>query len=195
MEKQLKERIFGAVVIVSLIVIFVPMLLNPEEDESYILEDSLTIAPNESTQEIALGIPESVLAIQAQTEAIQQQLYADDFVEPEQPSTDQIAQNAPVDDIEALVNRIQDTKMASIVNNKAWVVQLATFADEKNAKNLVKELNSKGFSAYMRETHGQTQDFTRVLVGPEADRQKAERLKATLVTAYKMEGMIIPFVS
>ena len=69
---------------------------------------------------------------------------------------------------------------------KAWVLQLATFANAPHAKRLAAKLRHHGFDAFTRK-HGH---FTSVSVGPEIHRQKLVTLRARLSKKFHLTGIV-----
>ncbi len=73
---------------------------------------------------------------------------------------------------------------------KVWVVQLGTFSKPEHANNLIKKLTAKGFAAYINKRPTANGFIYIVLVGPEADRAKAQSLLVTLQTKFKLQGIL-----
>lgn len=89
-------------------------------------------------------------------------------------------------------------KAASAANKlppaSAWVVQLGSFGDTQRAKLLVKQLRAQGYKAYTRQTKtSKGTAMTRVFVGPEAKRAKAEALQAKLNKDVKTKGVVVAY--
>jgi len=61
-----------------------------------------------------------------------------------------------------------------------FVVQLGTFGQRENADRLVREMNAKGFAAFVVPISSNGHDLYRVRVGPTRDRASAEALAAQL---------------
>jgi DedD protein len=73
-----------------------------------------------------------------------------------------------------------------------WTVQLGTFSSRPNAARLVGALKSRGFSALIVETTGNSgRKLFRVRVGAEKDRAAAQKLLVRLKAAGEKGGQII----
>ncbi|MGB0732618.1 MAG: SPOR domain-containing protein [Pontibacterium sp.] len=71
----------------------------------------------------------------------------------------------------------------------AWTLQLATFSNETNARELRDKLVADGNKVYLRkEGH-----LVKVFVGPDLQKGKLEQLKAQLDKDYKLQSIIIRF--
>ncbi|MCC5886206.1 MAG: SPOR domain-containing protein [Gammaproteobacteria bacterium] len=77
---------------------------------------------------------------------------------------------------------------------RAFSVQLAAFRDQDNARALRQRLLDDGYDAYMIEEGGAGETLHRVAVGPRIDRDAALRLQAELAERYQLEGLVVRFV-
>lgn len=77
----------------------------------------------------------------------------------------------------------------------AWVVQLGSFSNKDNAKALEKTLRSNGFTAFSRNIKTTKGNLMRVMVGPETQHKKAEKILAKLTNELKLNGVIVPYDS
>lgn len=73
----------------------------------------------------------------------------------------------------------------------AYVVQLGSFSAKINAEKMVKQLQSKGFPAYLRTTKTAKGVWVRVLVGPQLRRSDAEKQLQKLNEQFETKGMIV----
>jgi len=74
---------------------------------------------------------------------------------------------------------------------QAWTVQVASFAQEKDAESLARKLTQKGYDVYIiaAEVGGKTQH--RVQIGELTSRQKAFELQQTLKASEKLDQAFI----
>ena len=84
---------------------------------------------------------------------------------------------------------LQDS--AKLSSASAWVVQIGSFGDRKNAEKEVASLKVKGFPAFLRRfVTAEDKVLYRVRVGPEKDRARAEKLSERLSKA-GIKGQIV----
>ena len=76
---------------------------------------------------------------------------------------------------------------------QAWVVQLASFADVENARNLLARLQSAGYKAYIRSVVGDQGGRSRVLVGPWVVRARADETQTELQAQFQLAGMVVAY--
>lgn len=186
MEEGLKQRLVGAVVLVLLAVVFVPMLLDfPREAE--VAEADLPASPEDdsgfSSRVVPLeegeDVPEPALP-EGGGEPVPEPV-ADDTVEA--PSVDAPADaslaaesvpdlpeggdGAPPPGAEAPVAAPEEEERSAPAG---WAAQLGSFADRRNAVVLRNRLRAKGYAAFTESATSDQGEVTRVLVGPESTR-------------------------
>jgi len=71
----------------------------------------------------------------------------------------------------------------------SWSVQLASLSNRANADNLQKTLRTQGYNAYIRSSDG----VNRVFVGPLIERAEADRLRDQLNKQQKLQGIVVRF--
>lgn len=82
------------------------------------------------------------------------------------------------------------TKTAA--KGKNWVIQLGAFGEKANAVKLEKRVRAKGFHSYTRtqkSTAGKS--ITRVYVGPEAQRVRADQLRWRIQKLVRVKGVVV----
>ena len=105
-------------------------------------------------------------------------------------------------------NEVQDTTLEQVSSNQpavtdlndiniedsGWVIHLGSFQHEKNVKSLLKTLFDAGYRTYTRPvTNSAGIKLTKVIVGPELDREKLELALPHLFEITQLKGRITPF--
>ena len=73
-----------------------------------------------------------------------------------------------------------------------WIIQLASFANDNNATNLVDVLRNQGYNAYTESAVNTNElAITRVLIGPQVRHKYAEDLVSQLANEFGLDGMIL----
>ncbi|MCP3871509.1 MAG: hypothetical protein GY703_26070 [Gammaproteobacteria bacterium] len=194
MDEGLKKRLIGATVLVSLVVIFVPMLLQHEP----VIEQGIeqTNIPPQPTKEFTSGLlpPETerlVLPIE-QITPLQR-------TRPPKASTPDKPVVAPKPDKTPEIAQKPSTtpkKTEIKAGLSAWVIQVGSFSHRRNADNLVKTLREKKFSAFMESVDLKGKRLYRVRVGPEVDRGQAEAMLVQLnrvIKPFKLKGTLTTY--
>lgn len=181
MDAKTRERLVGALVLVAVIVLLVPALLKGPEDVhdappatgtrsvEIVLDDSTGPPEGEGL------VPEREVARAAPGEPANAK---HDAAEPKRPTAG--AATAALRGPGKPPAPATDTRVAA-GQQPAWAVQLGAFSSRGKADQLVAELRSRGYAAFVLEYRAGGQLLHRVRVGPEQDRARAaavaERLR------------------
>ena len=200
MEQILKQRLIGAVVLVSLAVIFIPIILEGPDDEWTPRSHSLPDKPQldyRADMELVLPPPVQVDEQPAATEVEETPLTG------EQPVTKTIKPVAappapatkPVKSETTTRPPAKPAPSAAALSKsfKGWFVQVGSFGQEMNAKGLQDRLVASGFKAKLQEIEIGNKRAYRVLVGPSATRADAEKQAASLKSGQQLKGMVVEY--
>lgn len=208
MDDSLKKRLIGAVVLVSLAVIFVPMLVEDEPVVSgHITETNIPPRPEFPTVE-----PQASAAGEAAEAGSGERGYALPLPEPSgAPQTAAAPEIAPPppppevadEPLETASPRAETTPpaeqpapapepqpQAKPAGSEGWVVQVGSFSDKGNANSVTERLRSAGFSVFQEDIRVGDKVLYRVRVGPEAAREQAEKLQAKIADMLKLNGQV-----
>ena len=206
-DRALKERIIGAVVLVFVAVLVVPIFLDGPPDEQETISTSVTL-PGQSGQDrqqqtIVLNrdrsepVPatraESTPAAETASVAATQSLPSPDVeaMEEEQvvettmpkPEPVDLPANAPVEETTVQAATTSATGM--------WAVQLGSFSNQQNAEKLAASLRDQGYAAFLSQLERSGTALHRVRIGPQKDRAGAEQIAAQLAKAGH-KGQVVP---
>lgn len=184
-EGRLKQRLVGAVVLIALAVIFIPMLLSGgREMEMPVFGTNVPERSAEITRIQHIDI--------AEMHEIQQQ--------PVNPKRIPIAHGLPEPEIVKETKSIVET-IASLTESKeekkpvlketVWAVQVGSFSKRSNALGLKDKLRKKKIHAFVERIIKNNVAIYRVRVGPEVTRKKAEALKLKLKKEFKLSGLVV----
>ncbi|RTZ16354.1 SPOR domain-containing protein [Vibrio aquaticus] len=73
--------------------------------------------------------------------------------------------------------------------DSGWIVQLMALKNADNAKNLVNDLQKRGYQAHTKPENG----FTRVIIGPDVSKSKLERQIIELEKITGSKGQLLKF--
>ena len=192
MERALKERIIGAVVLVVFVVLVVPIFLDgPPENGEVVTERVLLPGQDgQKTQTVVLDrdrtdpVP-AASSPQQETESVQEEPAQE--VE-EQPATAgaRLAgdEPAPPDDEPDVPPATSTTGM--------WAVQLGSFGSKENADKLAARLRKEGYLAFISPVDTSAGRRYRVRIGPQENREGAEEMAARLKKAGEENAQVMP---
>ncbi|MFT5173307.1 MAG: DedD protein [Gammaproteobacteria bacterium] len=96
----------------------------------------------------------------------------------------------------ALKRSVQRTAIViptASVPRGSWVIQLGSFSSARNAHALRDRLIGKKHKAFARTTGSGAEVVTRVYVGPEATRERAQQHVANLLSETRLQGIVIRY--
>ena len=190
MEKALKERIVGAIVLVAVVVLVVPVFLDGPPAEGEIISERVPL-PGQSEQKIQTVVldrdrdqPVPARELNAARKSAEQAQVPEPtpVQPPPQDSTVTIA--APEPENKVVVQAAGST-------TGMWAVQLGSFANKQNAEILAADLRKQGFAAFLSQLTTSSGQLHRVRIGPQKDREAADAMAARLLKAGHT-GKVLP---
>lgn len=186
-----KQRIVGALVLAALAVIFLPSLFD-REGARYI-DVTTQIPPEPDIQPIRIAEPEPVADAAPAPhpdETFQPELAAEPADAPARPeSGPQEPEGEGADSAPAAGEPVLDAKGLPV----AWVVQVASYSRETQARALRDRLLDKGYKAFTRGVSTDKGRFTRVFVGPKTSKADARTVKRELDQLLKLQTLVLRF--
>jgi DedD protein len=190
MDQKLKQRLVGAIVLISLAVIFIPFILEGPDDEWSPGTQDIPEPPRIDYQaEVELPLPEPVGT--PPEEAAQQP------VEPAIPGPAPGAGVAETPAPQSVPAEPQSPPPAppAAARNAAetadkWVVQVGSFSQQLNARGLRDRLEKAGYPCYLQEINAAGAPAWRVLVGPYESRTQAERQQERISREQHLKGLV-----
>ncbi|MCW8825267.1 MAG: SPOR domain-containing protein [Gammaproteobacteria bacterium] len=187
MNQQLKQRVIGAIVLISAAVIFIPALLDgSHKNVSPLQERQTPQKPNFYFEDIKL--PKSVDAVKTPSRIIEDKRDVSKLKPLVKPSVESKANDETPKSI------IRPDKVSVNPNSpSAWVVQIASLTNSERALELRDKLKKLGFSAFVEEIPKDGKKFYRVRVGPELKQAEAEALQQRIKKKMKLEGNVLRY--
>ncbi|NWD04011.1 SPOR domain-containing protein [Pseudomonas gingeri] len=217
LDKAYKQRMVGALVLVALAVIFLPMLFSRQDEQRQVRVDppaapQAPAVPQVQVEPVAVPEPQSLpeepvpeeedeVAVKPAT-APSTPIAPAPVVKSTAPATKPAAPApapkpaaAPAQtpaQVVAVAPAKLDTTQSRVDPNGlpiTWSVQLASLSSRESAESLQKNLRSQGYNAYIRSADGKN----RVFVGPLIERAEADRLRDLLGRQQKLNGFVVRF--
>jgi len=188
MERALKERIIGAIVLVVFVVLVVPVFLDgPPQDGEMVSERVLL--PGQEGQDT-----KTVVLNRERTEPIPAASSGQEEVRqrdtPEPVIADPTPAETVVEDLPARVGEQPAPKPAASTTGM-WAVQLGSFSNKQNAEKLAADLRKQGYAAFLSQLQSSSGILHRVRIGPQKDREGAEEMAARLLKVGH-KGQVLP---
>ncbi|MFK7858667.1 MAG: SPOR domain-containing protein [Granulosicoccus sp.] len=189
---RLRQRLWGAAVLIAIAVIVLPLLLDGAGSESQfrrverLREEPPAILDIDGTRSIQV-VPEmrTVEEIVELTENVDEAV-----VTGTQTST---VPNTPPSSTAGVEREISEEPPTSPQPSlTAWVVQAASFVEEVDALSLRDRLRSAGFASFVRDRDASTDPF-RVLVGPMIKQESAEKARKSVAALLQNNPLIMSY--
>ncbi|EJM68866.1 hypothetical protein PMI30_01313 [Pseudomonas sp. GM50] len=211
LDKAYKQRMVGALVLVALAVIFLPMLFSRQDEQRQVSVDAPAAPQAPAVPQVQI---EPVVVPEPQA-LPQEPVPSDEEIAAQQAPSTPIAPSAPVapappakpvapppapvakpapapaQPIAAAPTKPAATPSRVDANglSVSWSVQLASLSSRESAESLQKTLRSQGYNAYIRSADGKN----RVFVGPLIERAEADRLRDLLSRQQNLKGFVVRF--
>jgi len=182
-EGLLKQRLVGAVVLVALAVIFIPMLLSGGREMEMPVFGSNVPDRSEEIKNIKHIDIEEIQKTQPRAVNPKRIPIAEGLPEPEIVKE----QKSIIDTISKLTEEVKKP----VIKQTVWAVQVGSFNNRKNALGLKDKLRKKKVHAFVERIMKDNKATYRVRVGPEATRKKAEKQKEKLLKEFKLKGLVV----
>ena len=196
MERALKERIIGAIVLVIFVVLVVPIFLDGPSEYGEIVSERVLLPgqKDQNTKTIILNrgrsepIPVAASG-QADTETRQVVLQEPDATQPIPQQTAE-QQSARIEQNPLPRPQTQAARPAASTTGM-WAVQLGSFRNKENAEKLAADLRRQGYAAFLSQLQTSSGSLHRVRIGPQKDRESAEAMAARLLKV-DHKGQVVP---
>lgn len=200
LDKAYKQRMVGALVLIAIAVIFLPMLFSRQDEARHVQVD----APAAPQAPAVSQVKVEPVPVPEQQPLPQEPVPTDEeLAHPSQPTVNQqppsmpiapapakpVASapaakaapspapakqaSAPAEAPASAASAAEPNRVDANGLSITWAVQVASLSNRANADNLQKTLRTQGYNAYIRTSDG----VNRVFVGPLIERAEADRLR------------------
>ncbi|MBO9549897.1 SPOR domain-containing protein [Pseudomonas sp.] len=219
LDKGMKQRMVGALVLVALAVIFLPMLFTRQDEMRQVRVDApqapaMPTLPEVKVEQVAVPEPQPLpeepeqppVVVNESTAPVRtpsQPITPSPQTQPQPQVQAQPKPQTPVPTPAPAAKPAAPVATAPVATAPApapskidvnglpvsWSIQLASLSSRAGAENLQKTLRSQGYNAYIRSAGG----MNRVYVGPLIERAEADKLRETINRQQKLNGFVVRF--
>ncbi len=185
MEIKLKQRLIGAIVIIAIAVILIPMILDGSGKRGSI-EPNVKMPPE----------PEFVFEsdLPSTTKLDELPISREPDMKPT-PAEEEVRTGVPRNADQAVANRAVEATADHVEADPSlgsWVVQIGAFGEESKALALQERLRAGDYPAFTEWSKDGGEMIYRVKVGPDLSREKAEKLRIRLAKEYSLpDGIFV----
>lgn len=179
MASKFQNRLVGTIILVAIGVIVLPDVLDGKKTHYKEEIDSIPIKPELDSEvesfEVLEPIDDSASLPEIPVEVVVQ--------EPEAPASAEKVNDEPLPVV------VKEVPERNEYQDSAWIIQLMALKNAENAKNVVKDLQKRGYQAHTKLENG----FTRVIIGPDVSKSKLERQVTELEKITGSKGRLLKF--
>jgi DedD protein len=187
MDRSLKERIIGAVVLVFFAVMVVPVFLDGPSTKTEIITEAVSL-PGQNGQ---TRKTQTIVLERDRTEPVPVSVSANVSGADNKPAVTHVQKDLPVADKSPATGPVKsqpkaagNTKLVQAISPTGmWAVQLGSFSNQANADRLAADLRKQGFAAFLSQLQTESSSLHRVRIGPQKNREGAEAMAAKLNSA------------
>ena len=196
MERALKERIIGAVVLVIIVVLVVPVFLDGPPESGGIVSERVLLPGQEGqdTKTVVLDRKrtEPMPAVSASTDAPDTSSPAVEEPKEETTQPQPVVQKPAVRTLEQSPPKlVAEAPKVTASTTGMWAVQLGSFSNKENAEKQAASLRKQGYAAFLSQVNTSSGQMHRVRIGPQKDRESAEAMAARLLKVGH-KGQVLP---
>ncbi|MBK3511129.1 SPOR domain-containing protein [Pseudomonas sp. MF6747] len=217
LDSAYKQRMVGALVLVALAVIFLPMLFSRQDEQRQVVVEApaapqAPTVPQVQVEPVVVPEPQALPEERVPSDAdVAAQQAPSMPVQPSVPVVKPAPAPAPVPAAPVVAAKPAapapapkpvapqpaapgkpDVGQSRIDPNGlpiTWSIQLASLANRESAEALQKKLRTQGYNAYIRSADGKN----RVFIGPLIERAEADRLRDLLGRQQNLNGFVVRF--
>ena len=186
MDRALQERVIGAIVLVVVAVLIVPVFLDGPPNDSEIISEVVTL-PGQNDQErttqiVTLNLDRTEPVPSSAPVSLPEK-------KPEPAKSSPPAAKKEV--VAAPVTVAEEAPPATESATGMWAVQLGSFSNQENAERLAADLRKQGYLAFLSKLQTSSGALHRVRIGPQKDREGAESVAGQLGKSGH-SGQVVP---
>jgi DedD protein len=175
MDDGLKQRLIGAIVLLALAVIFVPVVFDREQLQQVDRTSQIPEAPDI----IPVTIPEPQVNRSVESAPPVEELFVPD--EEQDRAEPQVG------------GKPEQPTLNSAGVPEAWTLQVASYRNAERAEEMRELLIKEGYTAYTRLVQAEQGSMTRLFVGPKLDKSKLIQEQEAIEEKYKVSTLVLKF--
>ncbi|TXX48939.1 SPOR domain-containing protein [Vibrio cholerae] len=194
MASKFQSRLVGTIVLVAIGVIVLPDVLDGKKTHFKEEIASVPIKPQPEGEvekfEVLEPVQDDVALPEAPVSVTQTGQDEQVSVAPVTPKPTVAKNTAPVKVAEPPVSvTVTEVPETNEYQDSAWIIQLVALKNADNARNLVADLQKRGYQAHVKQEN----DFTRVIIGPDVSKSKLETQLVELEKITGAKGRLLKF--
>ena len=184
MDRALKERIIGAVALVLVAVLVVPVFLDGPPGGDEIIRKNVPL-PGQAQKDMR-----TVVLDRDRTDPVPSN-GGNEPTESTPPPVEKKPAPKPSQSEPPPEKSAPKSAAATASSTGMWAVQLGSYGNQANAEKLATDLRKQGFAAFLSQFSTSSGQLHRVRIGPQKNRESAEAMAGRLQKAGH-KGQVVP---
>ncbi|MDE1250126.1 SPOR domain-containing protein [Vibrio aestuarianus] len=172
MASKFQSRLVGTIILVAIGVIVLPDVLDGKKTHYKEEIASIPIKPDLDSDMEEFQILDPV---------------EDQIAMPDSPV--EVTEQSTTSESKPLPIKVKEPTERNDYQDSAWIIQLMALKNAENAKNMVIDLQKRGYQAHTKQENG----FTRIIIGPDVSKSKLERQLLELEKITGAKGQMLKF--
>ena len=206
MSTPFQNRLVGTMIVAAVAIIFLPDVLDGDKKTYQEEFDKIPSAPKVDFKPQTQSFPKDKLANLPKEEIVDELALDDENDKTENIEETKLSEtnkhNKFEEEQKLASVKSDDKKTQPAVKNampekaipqQAWAIQLGSFKHKKNVNELVKKLESAGYTVFTRPIKTKNGTLTKVFVGPELIKSSLEKKIPALKTLTNVQGKVARF--
>lgn len=201
MDDGLKQRLIGAVVLLAIAVIFIPVLFDRNTMTPVDTSSQVPPMPNIVIDPMVVAEPPVVESPAPEPEAmlIPDDPAVSDIAAEQEAQAKQIAEqsltNATASTVEENIIKPDAPSQAPTLNASGvpngWLLQVISYSEEPKARSFRDQLIEQGYPAFVRKASTSKGVHFRVYIGPKLDRAEIVKFKREVDKAFQLNTWVV----
>ncbi|CDT81514.1 MULTISPECIES: SPOR domain-containing protein [Vibrio] len=186
MASKFQSRLVGTIILVAIGVIVLPDVLDGKKLHYKEEFASIPIKPELDSNVEVFEVLDPVEDQIALPDSPVEQVVESGRTDNSNTQTASASSNKEADKVAVVIKPVPEKNE---YQDSAWIIQLMALKNADNAKNVVKDLQKRGYQAHTK----QEKTFTRVIIGPDVSKSKLERQIKELEKITGSKGQLLKF--
>ncbi|CAK1706618.1 DedD protein [Vibrio crassostreae] len=186
MASKFQSRLVGTIILVAIGVIVLPDVLDGKKLHYKEEFASIPIKPELDSNVEVFEVLDPVEDQIALPDSPVEQVVESGRTDNSNTQTASSSNNKEADKVAVVVKPVPEKNE---YQDSAWIIQLMALKNADNAKNVVEDLQKRGYQAHTK----QEKTFTRVIIGPDVSKSKLERQIKELEKITGSKGQLLKF--
>lgn len=178
MDESIKRKLVGVAVLVVVALVVLPQITPKTQNAEY-LSQSVPVETN--IPDMSMPLPKS-MSIPTRDLTLGEEVPSNIVSMPKQV----------VDTKNLAAQEFEVPSLDASGQSRMWQIQVASFAQPKNAISLRDRLRKAGYKSFEKQSADGA--YVRVFIGPTSQKKSLEKQLKEIKSQYKLQGKILPYV-